>query len=52
MTEIFSRVRLNVRQVVAVFVFVIVTAVAQMAIPSFLGAMIGKCAGLSNSQFG
>ena len=40
MAEIFSRIKLNARQVVAVVVFVIVSAVAQMAIPSLLGAMI------------
>ena len=40
MAEIFSRIKLNARQVAAVVVFVIVSAVAQMAIPSLLGAMI------------
>ena len=56
MEEIFSRIKLNARQVAAVVVFVIVSAVAQMAIPSLLGTMIdvgvGKYAELYNSQFG
>lgn len=40
MNEIFSRIKVSGRQVAAVVVFVIVAAVAQMAIPSLLGTMI------------
>ncbi len=56
MDEVFSRINVSGRQVAAVVVFVIVAAVAQMAIPSLLGTMIdvgvGKYAELYNSQFG
>ncbi len=56
MDEVFSRINVSGRQVAAVVVFVIVAAVAQMAIPSLLGTMIdvvgGKYAELYSSQFG
>ena len=45
MTEIFSRVKLNMRQVVATAIFVVVSSVAQMAIPSLLSRMIDSGVG-------
>ena len=40
MSEIFSRIKLSVRQVVAAVVFVVVSSLAQMFIPSLLSRMI------------
>ncbi len=40
MNEIFSRIKLSVRQVVAAVVFVVVSSLAQMFIPSLLSRMI------------
>ena len=40
MTEIFSRIKLNTRQIVATVVFVVISVIAQMVIPSMLSKMI------------
>ena len=45
MNEIFSRIKVSGRQVATVVAFVVVASVAQMAIPSMLGAMIDKGVG-------
>ena len=45
MNEIFSRIHLNVRQIAAVAVFLVVAAVTQMCIPSLLSVMIDKGVG-------
>lgn len=45
MSEILSRIHLNVRQIAAVAAFLGVAAVAQMCIPSLLGVMIDKGVG-------
>ena len=45
MNEIFSRIKISGRQVATVVAFVVIASVAQMAIPSMLGAMIDKGVG-------
>ena len=40
MTEIFSRIKLNTRQIVGTVVFVVASVIAQMVIPSMLSKMI------------
>jgi ATP-binding cassette subfamily B protein len=45
MNEIFSRIKISGRQVATVVAFTVTAAVAQMAIPSMLGAMIDKGVG-------
>ncbi len=40
MTEIFSRIKLNTREIVATVVFVVTSVIAQMVIPSMLSKMI------------
>ncbi len=45
MNEIFSRIKVGGRQVATVVAFVVIASVAQMAIPSMLGAMIDKGVG-------
>jgi ABC-type multidrug transport system fused ATPase/permease subunit len=51
MSEVFSRIRVSGKQVAAVVTFVIVAAVAQMVIPSLLGAMIDEGVGQSRTSF-
>ena len=50
MNEIFSRIKLNKRQITAVVVSILVVATAQMAIPSLLSAMIDR--GVSGGKAG
>ncbi len=45
MNEIFSRIKICGRQIATVVAFVVIASVAQMAIPSMLGAMIDKGVG-------
>ena len=45
MVEILSRIKVSGRQVVATLVFVVLSVLAQMAIPSLLGRMINNGVG-------
>ena len=45
MTAIFSRVRLNARQVAAMVVFVMLASLAQMVAPALVSRMIDGVAG-------
>ncbi len=65
MVEIFSRVKMKPKQVITVVLFVMISSVAQMMIPTLVSTMIndgvgnhdtlmamnGKYAALYNSQF-
>ena len=50
MAEIFSRIKLNTRQIVATMLFVVIAAIAQMVIPSLLSKMIDD--GVSGNKAG
>ena len=50
MLEIFSRIKLNLRQVVATVVFVVISVIAQMVIPSLLSKMIDGGVGGNNTR--